>query len=167
MDWFHYQLVPTFLLLVLNVGLVGTALLCALDNESKTARMLALSPQRSWVLISGRILGGFLRVLQSFSCSIDWSSSRFYQPANCTVTGVVWDIFRNCIVRIRHRRNNRNLRERLKICCVSLFDDCHLPVPPWRGLHRDRVCSSLASGCKRVHPNSVLDRRFAASLVLP
>ena len=59
-DWFHYQLVPTFLLLVLNVGLVGTALLCALDNESKTARMLALSPQRSWVLISGRILGGVL-----------------------------------------------------------------------------------------------------------
>ena len=59
-DWFHYQLVPTFLLLVLNVGLVGTALLCALDTESKTARMLALSPQRSWVLISGRILGGVL-----------------------------------------------------------------------------------------------------------
>ena len=34
--------------------------MCALDNESKTARMLALSPQRSWVLISGRILGGVL-----------------------------------------------------------------------------------------------------------
>lgn len=59
-DWETYQLVPTFLLLILNVGLVGTALLCALDKESKTAQMLSLSPQRSWVLVSGRILGGVL-----------------------------------------------------------------------------------------------------------
>ena len=59
-DWETYQLVPTFVLLILNVGLVGTALLCALDRESKTAHMLVLSPQRSWVLVSGRILGGVL-----------------------------------------------------------------------------------------------------------
>ena len=59
-DWETYQLVPTFVLLILNVGLVGTALLCALDKESKTAHMLVLSPQRSWVLVSGRILGGVL-----------------------------------------------------------------------------------------------------------
>jgi len=57
-DWFHYQLVPIFVLLTLNVGLVGTAILCALDEESKTARMLVLSPQRTSVLVSGRILGG-------------------------------------------------------------------------------------------------------------
>jgi ABC-2 type transport system permease protein len=59
-DWETYQLVPTFVLLILNVGLVGTALLCVLDGESKTAHMLVLSPQRSWVLVSGRILGGVL-----------------------------------------------------------------------------------------------------------
>jgi ABC-2 type transport system permease protein len=59
-NWETYQLVPTFVLLILNVGLVGTALLCALDRESKTAHMLVLSPQRSWVLVSGRILGGVL-----------------------------------------------------------------------------------------------------------
>ena len=59
-DWETYQLVPTFVLLILNVGLVGTALLCALDKESITAHMLVLSPQRSWVLVSGRILGGVL-----------------------------------------------------------------------------------------------------------
>ncbi len=59
-DWEQYQLVPTFVLLVLNVGLVGTACLCALDRENKTAHMLALSPQRSWTLVSGRILGGVL-----------------------------------------------------------------------------------------------------------
>jgi len=57
-DWVHYQFVPTFVLLILDVGLVGTALLCALDGESKTTRMLVLSPQRSWTLVSGRILGG-------------------------------------------------------------------------------------------------------------
>ncbi|HXW36405.1 MAG TPA: ABC transporter permease [Nitrososphaerales archaeon] len=59
-DWFHYQLVPTFVLLTLNVGLVGTAMLCALDEDSKTARMLVLSPQRGWVLVAGRIMGGVL-----------------------------------------------------------------------------------------------------------
>ena len=59
-DWETYQFVPTFVLLILNVGLVGTALLCAMDRESKNARMLVLSPQRSWVLVSGRILGGVL-----------------------------------------------------------------------------------------------------------
>jgi len=59
-DWVHYQFVPTFVLLILDVGLVGTALLCALDVESKTARMLTLSPQRSWTLVSGRIIGGVL-----------------------------------------------------------------------------------------------------------
>jgi len=59
-DWFHYQLVPTFVLLTLNVGLVGTSILCAIDEESKTARMLILSPQRTWMLVSGRILGGVL-----------------------------------------------------------------------------------------------------------
>ena len=59
-DWFHYQLVPTFVLLILNIGLVGTAILCAQDEESKTARMLALSPQHSWTLVFGRILGEVL-----------------------------------------------------------------------------------------------------------
>jgi len=59
-DWFHYQLVPTFVLLILNVGVVGTAILCSTDEENKTARMLVLSPQQAWVLVSGRILGGVL-----------------------------------------------------------------------------------------------------------
>ena len=59
-DWFHYQLVPTFVLLVLNVGLVGTAILCAMDEESKTARMLILSPQRASKIVLGRILGAVL-----------------------------------------------------------------------------------------------------------
>jgi ABC-2 type transport system permease protein len=59
-DWVHYQFVPTFVLLILDVGLVGTALLCALDSENKTVRVLALSPQPSWMLVTGRILGGVL-----------------------------------------------------------------------------------------------------------
>lgn len=59
-DWETYQFVPTFVLLILNVGLVGTALLCTMDRESKNARMIVLSPQSSWVLVSGRILGGVL-----------------------------------------------------------------------------------------------------------
>jgi len=59
-DWEHYQFVPTFVLHVLNVGLVGTALLCSMDRGNKTTHMLLLSPQSSLTLISGRILGGVL-----------------------------------------------------------------------------------------------------------
>jgi ABC-2 type transport system permease protein len=59
-DWETYQFVPAFVLLILNVGLIGTALLCAQDRESKTVHMLVLSPQSSRVLVSGRILGGVL-----------------------------------------------------------------------------------------------------------
>lgn len=58
--WLNYQIIPVLILLVLNVGLVGTALLCAQDIERKTAVHLVLSPQVSWVLVAGRLLGGFL-----------------------------------------------------------------------------------------------------------
>ncbi len=59
-DWLNYQIIPVLVLLVLSVGLVGTSLLCAQDIERKTARYLVLTPQRSWVLLAGRLLGGFL-----------------------------------------------------------------------------------------------------------
>ena len=69
-------------------------------------------------------------------------------------------------MRLRHRCNYRDLRKRFTIRCVSLFNDCHLPVPLGRGLHCNRIGSSLASEFKRVHPDQVLYRRFATGLVL-
>jgi ABC-2 type transport system permease protein len=59
-EWLHYQVIPALVLLVLSVGLVGTALLCGQDIERKTARFLVLTPQASWALVLGRLLGGFL-----------------------------------------------------------------------------------------------------------
>jgi ABC-2 type transport system permease protein len=58
--WLNYQVIPVLVLLVLSVGLVGTALLCAQDIERKTAKYLVVTPQKSWVLVGGRLLGGFL-----------------------------------------------------------------------------------------------------------
>ena len=78
-DWETYQLVPTFLLLILNVGLVGTALLCALDKESKTCS--------NAIPFTAKILGAsfwphFRRSSRLFcnssSSSIDSSPSRFH-----------------------------------------------------------------------------------------
>jgi ABC-2 type transport system permease protein len=59
-QWLNYQVVPALVLLVLSVGLMGTALLCAQDVERKTARYLLVTPQSSWTLVAGRLLGGFL-----------------------------------------------------------------------------------------------------------
>lgn len=57
-DWLRYQVIPALVLLVLCVGLIGTALLCAEDVEHATSRYLSLSPQHAWLLLTGRLLGG-------------------------------------------------------------------------------------------------------------
>lgn len=62
-DFLHYQILPALVLLVLNVGLLGTALLCARDSERGTARHLLLAPLSPWALIAGRLLGGTLAAL--------------------------------------------------------------------------------------------------------
>jgi ABC-2 type transport system permease protein len=62
-DWLSYQIIPALVLLVLNVGLIGTALLCAQDRERKTARFLLLAPQEPWMLVTGRLLGGVIASL--------------------------------------------------------------------------------------------------------
>ncbi len=59
-DYIHYAVIPCLVLLILSVGVMGTALLCARDIERGTARHLALAPVPSWVLVAGRLLGGVL-----------------------------------------------------------------------------------------------------------
>lgn len=62
-DFLHYQVLPVIVLLVLSVGLMGTALLCAQDVQRHTARHLVLAPMSDWVLVAGRLLGGLLASL--------------------------------------------------------------------------------------------------------
>lgn len=57
-DFLHYQVLPALVLLVLSVGLMGTALLSARDVETGTAKHLVLAPLPSWSLVAGRFLGG-------------------------------------------------------------------------------------------------------------
>jgi ABC-2 type transport system permease protein len=59
-DYIHYAVIPCLVLLILSVGVMGTALLCARDIERGTARHLALAPVSSVVLVAGRLLGGVL-----------------------------------------------------------------------------------------------------------
>lgn len=59
-SFLNYQIIPAFILLIISVGLMGTALLCAQDIERKTSRNLVLSPVPSWVLVAGRLFGGVL-----------------------------------------------------------------------------------------------------------
>jgi ABC-2 type transport system permease protein len=62
-NFLRYQVLPVLILLVLSVGLMGTALLCARDVERGTARHLAIAPVPAWVLVAGRLLGGLLASL--------------------------------------------------------------------------------------------------------
>jgi ABC-2 type transport system permease protein len=57
-DFLHYQVLPALVLLVLSVGLMGTALLSARDVELGTSKNLVLAPQPSWALVAGRFAGG-------------------------------------------------------------------------------------------------------------
>lgn len=59
-DYVHYAMIPCLVLLILSVGVMGTALLCARDIERGTARHLALAPVSPLVLVAGRLLGGVL-----------------------------------------------------------------------------------------------------------
>jgi ABC-2 type transport system permease protein len=59
-DYIQYAVIPCLVLLVLSVGVMGTALLCARDIDRGTARHLALAPISSLVLVAGRLLGGVL-----------------------------------------------------------------------------------------------------------
>jgi ABC-2 type transport system permease protein len=58
-DFLKYQVIPVLILLVLHIGLMGTALLCAQDRERGTARYLALAPASDWAFVAGRLIGGF------------------------------------------------------------------------------------------------------------
>jgi ABC-type multidrug transport system permease subunit len=54
----QYQVIPIIVLIVVSIGLLGTALLTARDFERGTAKMLVLSPAGNTALVVGRLLGG-------------------------------------------------------------------------------------------------------------
>jgi ABC-2 type transport system permease protein len=62
-DFLRYQVLPALVLLVLSVGLMGTALLGARDVERRTARHLLLAPLPPLGLVAGRFLGGLMTSL--------------------------------------------------------------------------------------------------------
>ena len=59
-SFLQYQVIPIILLIVVSIGLLGTALLTARDFERATAKMMVLSPVGRLPLVLGRLLGGTL-----------------------------------------------------------------------------------------------------------
>jgi ABC-type multidrug transport system permease subunit len=59
-SFLQYQVIPIVVLIVISVGLLGTALLTARDFERGTAKMMVLSPAGRLTLVMGRLLGGTL-----------------------------------------------------------------------------------------------------------
>jgi ABC-2 type transport system permease protein len=56
-SYVRYQIVPVVLLLILNVGVVGGALVTSRDHERGTVRTLRLAPLHSGEVIAGRFAG--------------------------------------------------------------------------------------------------------------
>ena len=59
-SFLQYQVIPIVVLIIISIGLLGTALLTASDFERGTAKMLALSPGGRLPLVVGRLIGGTL-----------------------------------------------------------------------------------------------------------
>ena len=59
-SFLQYQVIPILVLIVISIGLLGTALLTARDFERGTAKMMVLSPAGRLPLVLGRLLGGTL-----------------------------------------------------------------------------------------------------------
>src|SRR5437667_333989 len=59
-SFLQYQVIPIVVLVVISIGLLGTALLTARDFERGTAKMMVLSPAGRLPLVLGRLLGGTL-----------------------------------------------------------------------------------------------------------
>ncbi len=78
-DFLDYQVLPVLVLLVLNTGLMGAALLCAQDRERGTVFHLALAPLSGWMLVAGRILGGLFISLLALIPAI----------GICTLAGII------------------------------------------------------------------------------
>jgi ABC-type multidrug transport system permease subunit len=62
-SFLQYQVIPIIVLIVISVGMLGTALLTARDFERRTAKVLVLSPAPRSALVLGRLLGGVLLTL--------------------------------------------------------------------------------------------------------
>jgi ABC-type multidrug transport system permease subunit len=57
-SFLQYQVIPIVVLIVISVGLLGTALLTAHDFERNRAKMMLVSPAGRLPLVIGRLLGG-------------------------------------------------------------------------------------------------------------
>jgi len=59
-SFLQYQVIPIIVLIIISIGLLGTALLTARDFERGTAKLMVLSPAGHMPLVVGRLLGGTL-----------------------------------------------------------------------------------------------------------
>ncbi len=62
-DFLHYQVVPVLILLIINVGMLSSAVLSSRDRERRTDRVLALAPVSPLIRIAARLTGGLLTTM--------------------------------------------------------------------------------------------------------
>ena len=62
-SFLQYQVIPIVVLIIISIGLLGTALLTARDFERGSAKMMVFSPAGRLPLVLGRLIGGTLITL--------------------------------------------------------------------------------------------------------
>jgi ABC-2 type transport system permease protein len=70
-DFLHYQVVPVLILLIINVGMLSSAVLSSRDRERRTDRVLALAPVSPTARIAARLTGGML-VTAAVTIPVTW-----------------------------------------------------------------------------------------------
>ena len=166
-DWLRYQVIPALVLLILCVGLIGTALFCAEDVERATSRYLALAPPHSWLLLAGRLLGGALAALLALVPAV----------LLCLWTHVIappedhWQVPTGDFCWHRHlcRRAGgytRSLHQKGADRGARLHRVVNVPVFPRRRIYYHRVPPLLAACLKRLGADALSDRRDAPGTLL-
>lgn len=59
-SFLQYQVIPIIVLIVLSIGLIGSAMLTARDFQRRTSKLLLVSPVPRASLVMGRLIGGTL-----------------------------------------------------------------------------------------------------------
>ena len=166
-DWLRYQIIPALVLLVLCVGLIGTALLCAEDVEHATSRYLSLSPPRSWLLLTGRLLGGTLAALLALLPAVLlclWT--HVIAPPEGHWSALLRDLHRHRLLCRRVGRDSRRGHPRGQDGCAGRHRAVNLPVFPRRRLHHYRLPPPWLRAAERLGAHALCDRRHAPGALL-
>ena len=163
----NYQVIPAFILLMISVGLMGTALLCANDIENKTSRSLVLAPVSAWVLIAGRLVGGLIiSVIIVFPVLFISFLFGVISPPLDHIPALIALFLCDWTLRSRTWRGTRIIAQRPKTRRHGILCYCHLFIFLRGRFYQYCFPSKLAAKYQFFYSNPLCNRRHASGALL-